>query len=307
MQAIFGCGFSLDLPIFAGVAHDQAGPALMIDGVAVNQVVRRLLTIEMLPVNLTRLKGRRCTGYYDLAALKAFPCANLTKMATGDGRQCPTCIQRTGFNPAFYNLPESTLSPQQQIYNKTPHAVYLAAFDEMLIKVGITSFERLANRLREQGALSAYLVAKTPDALAARRIEESVARVGRLGESIGRKAKNAALSRGVSLAAIDEALTRECMRLVDQVLLDPLAISSRVTDLSSNRAAAVAARNSFDYSGAQPLAFAGFISGAIGETLLIKSETDRSLLVDSKQLLGHRLSYAEATSGPVGAVQTRLF
>jgi hypothetical protein len=307
VQNIFGFDLSLEAPLFAGVVHDRDEPALMVDGVADGHVVRRRLDVTDLAVNLTRLKGRRCRGYYDLRIQQPFPCPSSVKLADGDNSQCGSCIRRTGFNAAFHNLPEEALSQQQRRYNGTAHAVYLAAFGEHLMKVGITSCDRLSTRLREQGALSAYRIAETTDAWAARRIEESISRGAFLRERISRKAKRDALRIGVSPEALDEALRRKCLELAERALIDSSALSTYIDDLRSNRRTALLGRDSFDYSTARPLAFSGLIKGAVGENLVIKLNTDRIVIVDSKELLGHRIGYSQHTPGAVGAVQTQLF
>src|SRR5690349_6321107 len=75
---------------------------------------------------------------------------------------CPTCQQRTGFNPAFYHA--SSVSSQQEERNLEPHLLYLAHFGKGIVKVGISHAARNRSRLLEQGARSAIVLDIFPTA-----------------------------------------------------------------------------------------------------------------------------------------------
>jgi Protein of unknown function (DUF2797) len=307
MERIFGQDISVASPIFAGLVHEAPEPGLRIDGLGVGGAERETLSLTGLTVNLARLKGRRCTGYFDLADYSAFPCPELAKLELASGTQCPACFRRSGFNPAFYNAPADSLSPQQRAYNARPHVVYLAGFDELLLKVGISSNDRAANRLREQGALSAYVIAQCDDAGAARDIESAIVADGCIKEAVSGAKKRSALIEGASPSAIDTALAAECYRLIGEGLIDGSIPAVTWRDqLESNRAAAVLAKGAFDHSDAQPLAIAGTISGSVGSLLIVECDRGKRLIVDSKKFLGHRIGYAEKTLGDLKSAQSRL-
>ena len=62
------------------------------------------------------LSQRFCIGWHNLETGEDFACPDkiiLEKKYI----QCPKCQQRTGFNPAFYNVDSSEVSSQQQIRN----------------------------------------------------------------------------------------------------------------------------------------------------------------------------------------------
>lgn len=115
---------------------------------------------------------RHCTGWHDLATAKSSPCPNNAIIAPSY-EQCRECMQKTGFNPAFYNA--ASVSPQQQARNKQPHILYLAHFAPGVVKVGISWAERGIRRLLEQGARSAVVIGTFPTADDARKAEATIA------------------------------------------------------------------------------------------------------------------------------------
>lgn len=84
-----------------------------------------------------------------------------------------------------------------------PHVVY-AAFYGTLPKVGMTSARRVATRLREQGADAGFVIARTADRGAARRIEKEVRLLHRIPEWRTHKEKLPQWTRPVPWERIQE-------------------------------------------------------------------------------------------------------
>jgi hypothetical protein len=307
MQTLIGRDLDLDIPIYSGLVHERREPCLRIDGLRGARTVRETSPLVGLTIRWARLRGRRCTGYFDLSDYSSYPCPAFRRLSGKTDTQCSECWRRSGFNPAFYNVGEADISPQQRAYNARPHVVYLAGFDRHLIKVGISSRDRAANRLREQGAVAAYLVAQVDDAAAARRIEATIINDGGIGESISRSRKLRALSAGVSPSAVDEAVGAECYRLIGEGVIDAWqSITSCSDRLECNRTAADLAKGAIDHSSASPLAIVGTVVGAAGPFLVIDCDRNKRLIVDGKNFSGHRIGAADTTLGNFSTAQSRL-
>ena len=102
--------------------------------------------------------SRYCPGSFNLAKLKGQPCNELTPIELPSFNSCKTCFDKTGFNPAFYHMNKSEISPQQRTYNNEAHKVYLAWFSQGLMKVGISNSRRIETCWLEQGARAAVQV-----------------------------------------------------------------------------------------------------------------------------------------------------
>lgn len=129
-----------------------------------------------------------CIGWRDIATGKRYPCERHNKTEP-KYEQCKECMDKTGFNPAFYNTTE--VSAAQADYNAQAHIVYLAYFDTGIIKVGITNAQRKFARLLEQGARQAIVIDTFPSANVARKYEADISKLG--------FAENLLLSRKINL------------------------------------------------------------------------------------------------------------
>ena len=173
---------------------------------------------------------RRCTGWHDLATAKSSPCPHGT-VTDGSYEQCRNCMQKTGFNPAFYNA--SSVSPQQQARNRQPHILYLAHFAPGVVKVGISWAERGIRRLLEQGARSAVIIDTFPTADAARVCEAAIAAQPDFHETLQIRHKIKYLGEPYSKESaaneLTAATTRVCDILNRQVVLNILHLDPYYT------------------------------------------------------------------------------
>lgn len=129
------------------------------------------------------LSQRFCIGWHNLKTGEDFVCPDkviLNKKYT----QCQKCQQRTGFNPAFYNVNPGEISSQQQARNAKPHFVYLAYFSDNIIKVGISFSGRGITRLLEQGARAALILGEFSSANIARNYEEKISKMPEFCENV---------------------------------------------------------------------------------------------------------------------------
>jgi hypothetical protein len=140
--------------------------------------------------------GRRCTGYFDLAAT---PPSHVTCSAwrpLSSGTQCATCRHREGFTSAHTAHQGAAGIPEHvRRYLAQPHYLYLDVFPDGSSKVGTVAQARLGSRLAEQGAAAACYVARAEDGTLIRRAEADVSNQFGLKQAITTRRKLAALQQ----------------------------------------------------------------------------------------------------------------
>jgi len=157
--------------LFVGYSFDQIGPHFIFDDI--NTKSREKMYFDNVTLSIKKLDRRLCIGTYDLNTFTTEPCSDQNRLDTQvKENHCDRCQYKIGFNPAFYNT--SSISPQQEKYNATPHVVYMAYFSSSYIKVGIASEKRCSIRLLEQGARAAVILDKFPNAYMARQLESEL-------------------------------------------------------------------------------------------------------------------------------------
>jgi hypothetical protein len=260
-------------------------------------------------VALQRLKARYCTGHYDLLTLANAPCPAFAKLEDSRQDQCADCFRRSGFNPAFYNVSQEQLSPQQRSYNDEPHDIYVAWFGQALLKVGISNRRRTLQRLLEQGALRASVVARVPSAYDARAHERRIR--DRLGmpESIPQKAKVEAL-RGWAGAPDELPEMEGALRAVEALRLEgaaPPFIENLERWYTGGSPLPPISLTLVDISAAKPLVAAGRPMGLVGSLLLFSNAQVGEVGCSLRPFLGHVARFESALlSIPEGARQARL-
>lgn len=157
--------------VLAGHGFDEAGPYLLLNDVDAGMQER--FFVRGRTFSLIRLARRRCIGRFDLRTLRKSACPlGVELLPDAKEPMCPACAEATGFNPSFYHA--DFISPQQRAYNQTPHFAYLAYFSPQHVKAGISSQARGIERLLEQGARTACVAGRFPDADKARALEAAL-------------------------------------------------------------------------------------------------------------------------------------
>lgn len=118
------------------------------------------------------------------------------------GRQCEACRQRDSFRFMHISHRVDFVPADLAESLRRPHRLYIASFSEKLHKVGTVIDGREDERLAEQGALVADIVARCADGWAIRRLEDAVSAEAGLPQSIRPSAKIAALAAPIDHAAI---------------------------------------------------------------------------------------------------------
>ena len=123
-----------------GFGNKDEGPYVFVDDTTEKETSRNKIFIRKTKLSIKILENRLCTGPFNLLELKGFPCPKIALLDKAKNNyQCFECFKETRFNPSFYNVDSSSISPQQKKYNKQAHVVYLAFFGEDKVKVGIAN------------------------------------------------------------------------------------------------------------------------------------------------------------------------
>ena len=163
--------------------HPEHGPCWQVDDLATIPSQRYIFPVWNRVLSLQLLAVRYCIGTYDLATKKHTPCPH-RRQVKPPYQNCYPCFKAIGFNPAFYNVPRSQLSPWQQAYNRQPHCTYLAYWGPGVVKVGIALQTSVQKRWLAQGARAAMILQTAEDAYQARELEVQVSKTLHLPERI---------------------------------------------------------------------------------------------------------------------------
>lgn len=137
------------------------------------------LSLSQSPIAFKILERRICVGSLSLLDLKMSPCKYQKDMTKQKQRQCYICSQSTGFQTCITCKGQTCDSDSQDAisYCSNDHHVYLAYYPGDLVKVGTTAAIRKEQRLLEQGAEFALIVA-TGDGMIVRAIEKACSTIG---------------------------------------------------------------------------------------------------------------------------------
>ncbi len=238
---------------------------------------------------------RYCIGWGDLETGETFVCPGESPIDS-KYEQCPSCQQRTGFNPAFYHA--SSVSEKQQARNQQPHILYLAHFGPGITKVGISHALRGNRRLLEQGARSAIILETFPSALIARQYE------ARIAETVRLRRKIAALSDYDPTTGGRELTDKQA--LIEK-LLDIKLNSTSVTSFDIHYFPTELPNFTDSYNTTDLAIISGKAIGMLGSLLFCKQQ-DLLVFLPLKKFIGYKmkLSYDE-TVVKLPARQTSLF
>ena len=121
---------------------------------------------------------RSCIGYRPpQASASLLPCPEDQKDISSS--QCDKCFQRAEILPCLRCDGERCRNPERRSFCVQPenHAVYLASFGREMPKVGVARWTRREERVREQGARMALVVARD-DGQMVRRLESEINKLG---------------------------------------------------------------------------------------------------------------------------------
>ncbi|WP_217924712.1 DUF2797 domain-containing protein [Miltoncostaea oceani] len=161
--------------LVTGVGHDGTRPALELRSL-VSASEKRIETIGS-HLSFRVFGPRRCIGYRAPDSPRLVPCPESSELLRGN--QCEACVERAQLIPCLRCTGLRCSNPARRAECVQPenHAVYLASFGPGMMKVGVARWHRRRERLVEQGAAAALIVARD-DGLLARRLEATIRAFG---------------------------------------------------------------------------------------------------------------------------------
>lgn len=232
---------------------------------------------------------RYCTGWRDLENGNWHVCDS-NAMVDAKYEQCKPCMDKTGFNPAFYFA--DTVSKQQEKRNAQSHVLYLAYITPGVVKVGIAHEPRKIVRLLEQGARDALILDTFPSANVARSYEEKIAKLDGIIEHVQVMKKVAHLRESYRHEQATETLDTTLAHIEQSLGVSfdpqPLALDQYFSehplpDLS----------DAIDMTGQNTIS--GTIIGMVG-SILISKYHDEHLLLPLKRFIGYPLHVSTGES-----------
>lgn len=232
--------------------------------------------------------GRRCIGYRPPEATSLIPCPDHADALSA--AQCPACFERAKIRQCLRCTGERCTNPERRPSCVQPenHAVYLASFGPGMLKVGVARWERRFERLAEQGARAALIVARD-DGQQVRRMEAQIERAERGDQKIPDRRSPGEKLRGLThpvtneqlLAEIRERLPRLRLRVLGQWLKEPEELELPELPLLESPPRILAPKVG--------LRLRGKIFAVAGAILIVDLDTGERVALEVASLIGYQL------------------
>ncbi len=278
--------------VFIGYGFDQNGPYLEVDEHNSQTIKRWNYILKNDAFTLEANAEKYCTGSFNLELLEGSPCQEQVKLENTTNSSCYTCFDKTGFNPSFYHMAKSDISPQQRAYNNTKHIVYLAYFTDGLIKVGISSDRRKEVRWVEQGARVVAHILTCENAYEARYNEELISKQLKLPEVVLGKKK-----RSILRYRLDENSARGSLNDLISTIQSDLEIplhTNRIynLELTYNPKSILLHQTIIDLSEETQKRISGTFVGLYGDILVVEND-HKQFMYSLKKMIGHHVEIAD--------------
>tara|TARA_Y100000385_G_scaffold291895_1_gene373663 strand:+ start:3606 stop:4502 length:897 start_codon:yes stop_codon:yes gene_type:complete len=281
-------GFS----VLVGYGFDHNGPYIELDWHIGRQIDRKKTYLKGSSFLIVASEERYCTGSFDLEALEGSPCADNIKIENSSNSSCYTCFDKTGFNPSFYHMAKTDISPQQRAYNNTAHAVYLAYFTEGLIKVGISSERRKEVRWVEQGARVVAHILTCENAYEARHNEELISKELKLPEVVLGKKKRSILTYEVNGDIARKSLGNLIDRIQEKLGLALHTDRIYTKDIVYNPESVKLSQNIIDLSDEKEKKISGSFLGLYGDILVVENDM-KQFMYSLKKIVGLKIEFSD--------------
>jgi hypothetical protein len=241
---------------------------------------------------------RECVGYRPPGGGQLIACPqHATAVASS---QCQDCFAAAKILPCLRCNGERCHNPARRpaCVQADNHATYLASFAPRMWKVGVARWERRRERLIEQGARAAIIIARD-DGQNARRVEVQLRRIGipdRYAPSEKLRALTLAGEPGELAAELEEMWARTRPRVLGNLL-------DRVEVVQLPRLPKLAAQPRILRP--QPgLRLRGTVEALAGQSIIAAADNAESVALDLPSLVGFRIR--QLAEGEAGAGQLAL-
>lgn len=294
--------------IFSGYEYRDMSWYLLLDELTDGKADRKRVPIKDAPFFMHVWTQRYCTGRYDLATMKSWPCPHIALLKNHiKTTLCDDCNRFNSFNPFFYNIPLSELSEKQQKRNMSPHVVYLTYFGKDTIKVGISHQKRYRTRWLEQWARAWCVIYQCDNAYDARAIEANITNLIKIPEVMRSDKKRQLILESFDTNAcinmfhsVKESITHIPQKFIpvdlpieflDEYHIGDHTISRTTIDLTNEWA------NEFSWKAI----------GLIGDNLLFTNE-QQDFIIGIKKMISYTMTYEETIHKQIFTPkQTSLF
>jgi hypothetical protein len=224
---------------------------------------------------------RRCIGYRAPDSQSLVPCPE--HVLNTSSSQCADCFEKQQILPCLRCDGERCNNPARRNHCVQPenHAVYLASFGPGVVKVGVARWERRFERLAEQGARAAIIIARD-DGQQVRRVESQF-RFAKIVDRVQAQEKLRAYTQAGEVAKLRKellnvyAMTK--VRIIGQWLKEPEVIDLPTIPLFEHPP-----RLSTPHAG---LRLRGKVSAVCGQLLIIASDTGETVALEATSLIGY--------------------
>lgn len=278
--------------VLIGSGFDHGAPFLKLDEHSEGSIKRKKWYLRDSLFSLVALSHKYCTGSFDLEILEGSPCQEGVKLEKTSNSSCYTCFDKTGFNPSFYHMAKSDISPQQRAYNNTKHVVYLAYFMDGLIKVGISSDRRKEVRWVEQGARVVAHILTCDNAYEARHNEELISKQLKLPEVVLGKKKRSILTYKLDATSAMESLSKLIQSIEGR--LGVLLHSDRIYNMEPtyNPSGTHLNQTIIDLSQDNEMKISGKFIALYGDILVVEND-NKQFMYSLKKMIGYQVELTE--------------
>jgi len=164
--------------------------------------------------------NRFCIGYFDSDTESRIPCLDMALIQQHErqGSQCPVCTQKS--RGSFVAKTGKITTEYNRSLLKYRHIVYIASFgDQSSVKVGVARQSRYSDRIHEQGATAAAVIAYAAEGVAARGIEKAISEHLNIKQSVRYQEKIKNILNNDTREAAYSRL-KLCQERIGQTLLD---------------------------------------------------------------------------------------
>jgi hypothetical protein len=243
---------------------------------------KRLVAISVGSEFAVQLLGeRRCIGFRAPDAESLVPCPE--KMSEISGSQCPDCFEKQQILPCLRCNGDRCSNPARRVSCVQPHnhAVYLASFGPGVVKVGVARWHRRFERLAEQGARAAIIIARD-DGQQVRRVESQF-RFAKIVDRVQASEKLRAYTQaGTPEKLREELLTVFAMtkfRIIGQWLKEAEVVELPAIPLLDAAPRLLPPRAGFRIRGE--------VTAVCGQLLLIAADTGETVALEATSLVGY--------------------
>jgi len=256
-------------------------------------------------IRLKFISGRECIGYRpsDAGSLLNCPDQNIDINTS----QCQECLQRAKIIPCLRCDGEVCRNTSKRDFCVQPdnHALYLASFAPGIIKVGVSRWTRRQERLLEQGAKRAIIIARD-DGQMIRRHETMINKFG-YPDRLSSQEKLRYLGRVNPTKELDQELI-DAYEKIKPRMYAPWLDQVEIVDLPDQKAIDGLEFAQLWRPDKNKLhSLTGTIKAIVGRLIILTDDNPQPFAIDVKDLVGYRVREAGPEEKTGGQMQLSLF